>query len=124
MQQRIIEQLDDAIKAAASRIRQQSRSDRPASGDRRKRLQPRQGRRSGGKEGESDSAASTEAAGDKDTAADGPQSDRELRESRRGWGNLPEREREEVLQGVDEEFLERYREWIEQYYRALQEAEE
>ncbi len=43
----------------------------------------------------------------------------ELRELRRGWGSLPPRDREEVLQGFDQDSLEKYREWIERYYRSL-----
>ena len=34
------------------------------------------------------------------------------------------REREEVIQGVSERYLERYRVWIERYYQALQESHE
>jgi len=43
----------------------------------------------------------------------------EMRELRRGWGWLPLRDREEVLQGFEQDFLLKYREWIERYYRAL-----
>ena len=42
----------------------------------------------------------------------------------RGWGYLPGRDREEVMQGFDEEFLTRYREQIMQYYRDLAKAGE
>jgi hypothetical protein len=48
--------------------------------------------------------------------------DGELIDVRRAWGHLPMREREEIIQGVNEEFLEEYREWVERYYRALQES--
>ena len=48
----------------------------------------------------------------------------DLREVRGTWGHLPMRDREEVIQGIGETFLERYREWIERYYRALQESDE
>ena len=47
-----------------------------------------------------------------------------LDDSRRSWGHLPRREREEITQGFGEDYLEQYREWIERYYRALQEAGE
>ena len=47
-----------------------------------------------------------------------------FRESRRGWGHLPARDRDELLQGVEEAFIEQYRPQIEQYYRALTETEE
>lgn len=37
----------------------------------------------------------------------------------RGWGHLPPRERDEVIQGAREPSLEKFREWIERYYRSL-----
>jgi len=46
----------------------------------------------------------------------------ELREGRLGWGRLPSRDRKEVLQGIGQEVLLKYREWIERYYRALGDA--
>ncbi|MBN1343242.1 MAG: hypothetical protein JXQ73_11215 [Phycisphaerae bacterium] len=42
-----------------------------------------------------------------------------IRELRRGWGQLPSRDRDEVVQGVGQDYLTKYREWIERYYRAL-----
>ncbi len=42
-----------------------------------------------------------------------------LRELRRGWGQLPARDRDEVVQGFGQDFLTKYREWIERYYRVL-----
>jgi len=44
---------------------------------------------------------------------------RMLRELRRGWGQLPARARAEVVQGFGQDFLTKYREWIERYYRVL-----
>lgn len=44
-----------------------------------------------------------------------------LRESGREWGKLPSRDREEVVQGIRENVLLKYREVIEKYYRALAE---
>ncbi len=43
-------------------------------------------------------------------------------EMARGWGFLPGRERDEVMQGFDEEFLAKYREQIMDYYRRLADA--
>jgi len=39
------------------------------------------------------------------------------------WGNLPDRQREEILQVLRERFPARYRELLEQYYRDLQSPE-
>lgn len=40
-------------------------------------------------------------------------------ELRRGWGYLPERDREAILQGAHESFHDKYRDYIEQYYTTL-----
>lgn len=37
----------------------------------------------------------------------------------RGWGFLPERDRDEIIQGFEETFMSKYREQIERYYRLL-----
>ncbi len=39
----------------------------------------------------------------------------------RGWGYLPQRDRDEISQGFDEEFIAKYREQILRYYRQLAE---
>ena len=36
-----------------------------------------------------------------------------------GWGNLPEKEREKVLQDIGRDFPSHYREVIEEYFRRL-----
>lgn len=125
-QSRIQEKLDEAIKAAASR--QRARKQSPAPTDTDKRRMPTAGKREQRPEkkalGESSSKSSSDTA--ESPAADGPsEAERAaLQETRRSWGHLPRREREEVIQGVGEGYLERYRVWIERYYRALQESDE
>lgn len=42
-----------------------------------------------------------------------------LGETGRGWGYLPDRDRDEIIQGFDETFMSKYREQIERYYRLL-----
>ncbi len=44
-----------------------------------------------------------------------------VRDRLRGWGALPERDRDEVIQGSREQSVPRFRKWIERYYRALAE---
>jgi hypothetical protein len=41
-----------------------------------------------------------------------------------GWGNLPEKEREAVMQQIGKEFPSHYRDIIEQYFRKLASEEE
>lgn len=59
--------------------------------------------------------------------AQGPDADKKKQgrsvqgELTRGWGFLPQRDREEIAQGFDEQFMEKYREEIKQYYRTLAE---
>lgn len=127
VQQDILKQLDDAIKLAASQTRKSSGGQSRSQGDQRKRQDqkpPGQKEKAGAQQGGDDErrAGGTESL-DQDGAG-GVDDGKELAESRRGWGHLPERERDEVIQGADEKYLERYRQWIEQYYRALQDAGE
>ncbi|MEK7730739.1 MAG: hypothetical protein AAB363_02670 [Planctomycetota bacterium] len=126
LQGRIQEKLEEAIKAAASK--QRARKQSPAPTDPDKRRMPTTGKREQRPEakakGESSPGSTSNTA--EAPAADG-RSETEraaLQETRRSWGHLPSREREEVIQGVGEGFLERYRVWIERYYRALQESDE
>jgi hypothetical protein len=126
MQRRALEHLDQAIKIAAAQRR--PRSSPSSSGESEKRessprakATSRPARRSDAEAGAAASAASTTgAAPDRKEESSAVKA---LRDMRRGWGHLPARDREEVLQGIDEAFLDRYRAWIERYYRALQESE-
>lgn len=126
LQGRIQEKLDEAIKAAASK--QRARKQSPAPTDPDKRRMPTAGKR----EQRPDAKAKGESSkGSTSNTAEAPAADGRseaeraaLQDTRRSWGQLPRREREEVIQGVGEGFLERYRVWIERYYRALQESDE
>ncbi len=125
VQRDIVERLNNAILLAAKQ-RRRSRQSASSSRDRRRRpdqARPRekdvgQQQPDTGASSRSDSASTSQNAG-----SAGPKTGN-LSETRRTWGNLPQRERDEVIQGSEEAHLERFREWIERYYRALQETEE
>jgi hypothetical protein len=126
LQGRIQEKLEEAIKAAASKQRAGKKSPTPTDPD--KRRMPTTGKREQRPEAKAKGASSP---GSTSNTAEAPASDGRseaeraaLQDTRRSWGHLPLREREEVIQGVGEGFLERYRVWIERYYRALQESDE
>lgn len=126
VQRRIVDRLDSAIKVAASRRRPRRQSGQPSSTDKRRmpKGKPRtvdKGKRTSVDQADASPSSTIDAHA---TAAGGVSAGGELREFRRAWGHLPMREREEIIQGIAESFLERYREWIERYYRALQETEE
>ena len=124
LQKRVMDRLEDAIKQAASQRRARSQGRQASAGDKRRRpenTKPKPGEE--GRDADSDSAAAG-AAAPVPVSAGGDPLNGKLLESRRSWGHLPQREREEVIQGMGEEHLERYREWIERYYRALQAADE
>ncbi|RME36796.1 MAG: hypothetical protein D6788_10860 [Planctomycetota bacterium] len=125
VQREILESLDRAIKKAASQRRMKRSRKRGRSADKR-----RMAAGSSKSQGSDASAGKTVRAlspsgmgppqpGD----AEEPVRGGRFREGRRAWGHLPQREREEILQGMRERFLERYRTWIERYFRALQEEE-
>lgn len=126
LQASILKRLDEAIRMAASQRRGSRRGWSDWTGEKRK-MPSRPN-------GEDPRKSEDQAQGDRSrnagagTGQGQPQKVEPLggdfRELRRAWGLLPQREREQILQGSSEAFLERYREWIERYYRALQEAEE
>lgn len=126
IQQQVLEQLDDAIKEAASRRRMQSPNQQKSTGDMRRRPSkepPPAKRATAAKPGAVDPNPPENTA-TPGGAEDARNTGGSFRESRRTWGQLPEREREEIIQGAGEGYLERYRAAIERYYRALQEAGE
>lgn len=127
LQQRIVNQLDEAIKTAAAQRRLSRRSQRSASSDKRRKLTKISAQREGEstKGGGKKSSATTAQQNQPEGGApeDGPRGGR-MDEIRRTWGHLPARERDEIIQGISESFLERYRDWIERYYRALQESDQ
>lgn len=126
VQRDILDRLNDAIRVAASQRRPRRQSSPSSASDRR--------RMSRGEQDKPDSKSTAENGAGQATPsgtaqAEGGEAERksltgDLRELRRAWGHLPMREREEIIQGIGESVLERYREWVERYYRALQEAEE
>ena len=127
LQQRIVDQLDEAIKTAAAQRRLSRRSQRSASSDKRRKLTKitaqREGEsiKGGGKKSNATTAQQNQPQGG--SPEEGPRGGR-IDEIRRTWGHLPARERDEIIQGISESFLERYRDWIERYYRALQESDQ
>ncbi len=127
VQQRVQEKLEDAIKLAASRQRMRKQTPTPTDPDKRRmptnpKRQPRSASKPQSAEPQEPGPPAAGTRTDVSAATDALPTD--LKDVRRTWGNLPRRERDEVIQGVGEEFLERYRLWIERYYRALQERED
>lgn len=121
VQETITKQLDEAIKIAASQRRRISRSEQPQRSDKRRSADHRKNTTGKGTATVSgDDTTTTSDAGSSPTEQS--QSGQDLKESRRAWGNLPRREREEIIQGAGEHSLDRFREWIDRYYRALQES--
>ena len=120
LQQRIIDDLDTAI---ASAIRHGARRTwrNGQLGDQRRRTRRSGESRAGSKQGGGSQEADSVGVKGEPQATDGAGP---FRESRRGWGHLPPRDREEVIQGINEQSLEKFRQWIERYYRALAEGEE
>lgn len=124
-QEQIIQRLDEAIQQAAANRRQQNQPT-SSSSDKRRMQQPRQSTDANKSRQQQQPAAGE---GQETTPVPGgvTQTGTEsetLLDPRRGWGNLPQRDRDELIQGSEEGFLERYRDWIERYYRALQESDE
>jgi hypothetical protein len=92
-----------------------------ASGRRQRRPSPGRPPSEQERRGRSAEAGQREAPGP--TPAPGPDRSGPRRsdkvELQRGWGFLPARDREQILQGFDDEHMTRYREQIMEYYRRL-----
>ncbi len=119
LQRRILEELDQAIASAVGRSRRGSGGE--GRGDMRRRTGQRPPEPPGGGAADGPGPGRDGTGGavrEGESVSGGP-----LREWRRGWGQLPARDREAVLQGAREASLGRYREWIERYYRALVEED-
>lgn len=126
LHQDILAKLDEAIREAASRRRPSVPPNSKPHQDKRRRGGERDRQRQREKQSAMDKQAGR--TGEEDGQPQGLMAkpielpDGELLDVRRAWGHLPVREREEIIQGVNEEFLEKYREWVERYYKALQES--
>jgi hypothetical protein len=122
IQQQALRDLDLAIKQA----KQNMRASRAASDQNREK-------RGEGKT--SDDAEGDEAKGQADSTSgeDGPaglggdievgKDGGTMSERRRQWGHLPPHDRDEIIDSVDDEFLEKYRRQIERYYETLADPE-
>jgi hypothetical protein len=123
VQKEILAKLDEAIQAAAARRRPMRPPDSKPHQDRRRRGEDKAQRQKQDVAGKPSRGAGEEE-GEAKGAVIRPVElpDGQLIDVRRAWGHLPMREREEIIQGVGEDFLEKYREWVERYYRALQES--
>lgn len=121
-QRQIVAKLDDAI-AAAQRNRSRSSSSGQQSSDKRK-AKPQAKKRGKQQDGSTagQGSESTTGGGKADDTRVG--ADQRFKESRRGWGHLPARDRDEVLQGIGETVLEKYRTLIDRYFRALAEDDD
>ncbi len=125
IQRAISEKLDEAIKVAASRRRMRTIDSNSRGPDKRKLPSAAKAGEPSRTRTQSDvSDSSSSEAPSSITETQTPTTGGEFHDVRRAWGNLPQREREELIQGVDEEFLENYRMWIERYYRSLQESDQ
>lgn len=124
LQNEVIDRLDDAIDVALLH-RSKSAVPNAAAGDRRRIPDERSPDSSDERRAEPDSANGDPSSQSESAANEvGMENSGAFKESRRGWGHLPPRDREEIVQGVGETALEVYRELIDQYYRALAESPE
>ncbi len=116
VQRKIIDKLDNAI-ASAQRRKSKSSSSKRQSGDRRKGSTKPKAEQQAGKTQSAQDSSKSDAEGS--VTDSGETKSGKFREARRGWGMLPERDRDEVLQGAEESVIEKYRELVERYFRAL-----
>ena len=122
IQKQALRDLDLAIKQA----KQNMRASRSASAQNREKRG--EGQTSDDAEGDDAKGQSDSGSGDEGAAGLGGgievgKDDGTLSERRRHWGHLPPRDRDEMIQGVDDEYHEKYRRQIERYYETLADPE-
>lgn len=125
VQDQIVKDLDEAIQAAANATHRKPNPSSSSPADKRSAGRPQPKPDKGeGKAGAVEPGRSADQPADQDTRASTESASssppRDLKDRRRSWGNLPARDRDEVIEGMDEAVMPRFREWIERYYRALQ----
>lgn len=122
-QRRALDLLDEAIAQAAARRRPQSSQGQASHPDKRTSPDQADSQNTRPQGAQSQSSASTKSGpqgkgkGEK-TGVEAVHG--QFKETRRAWGMLPQRDRDEIIQGIDERSLPRYRKLIEDYYTALQ----
>ncbi len=122
IQKEALRDLDLAIKQAKQNMRA-SRSASAQNREKRGEGQTSDDAEGDDAEGRSDSGSGDEGSaglgGDIEVGKDGGT----MSERRRHWGHLPPRDRDAMIQGVDDEYLEKYRRQIERYYQTLADPE-
>lgn len=120
LQLQIIADLDRAIEASIRRNEPGKGRSKPSLDKRRKSGRNRP-KKNGKKTGDGKAAARAKKGTVKH--ADESKEGSSIRDRLRSWGQLPDRDRDEVIQGAREQSVPRFRKWIERYYRALAEEE-
>lgn len=125
-QEMIVNKLDEAIKSAAAQRRKKRTRQKQWQSDQRKKAKAGKPQQESSQQSNQQMAGknSSEVEGQKGSPTESDAEGGNLQETRRTWGLLPQRQRDEVIQGSREAFLERYRTWIERYYQALQESDQ
>ena len=116
LQQRIIDDLEEAI---AQLNNQQSKSSEQGSGQQEKSQQPKGGAQQRSAETSSTATPGNTGGGATPTATASSSDAAPIEEGRREWGHLPPRDRDRVIQGRQQPYIEKFRDLIERYYRAL-----
>lgn len=125
IQRRIVMDLDVLIELAKKMQQQQSQSQSQSQGQQQgQKREQSQGQQQGQGQGPhnpqgQNAAQQSQAPGGGQSAAQSNGQD--IKERTREWGTLPERDRDLVSNGAQEQFLPAYREAIDKYYQALAE---
>jgi hypothetical protein len=125
IQAQIIKDLEEAIElaqqASSSSSSSSSSQGQSKQKGRRQGQRPGQQQQPGGGQPQTNrgNQAARDEVGSHGRVQDGARGN-DIEEGRKEWGNLPQRDRDEVVQGQDERGLSRWKAMIERYYTALQ----
>ena len=127
IQKKILEDLEEAIRLARSQMRKSSKDQSSSPSRDARRAGKPQKAGSSSQDPQAGQQTNPQGAADEEATQGQAQTGKvggELREAGREWGHLPQRAREEVVQGFSEDVLLKYKTQIEKYYRALAEQNE
>lgn len=124
VQKDIVKQLDAAISSARRQKRSNSNASSSSSDKRSAASQPKTEPKNAKADADAAAEAANTSAAAQAAKSGGSRSAGDLKESRREWGHLPTRDRDEILQGGGERVLPRFQALVKRYFESLAESEQ
>jgi hypothetical protein len=118
-QRRIVMNLDSLIELVQQQQQQQQQSSSQSKGQGQQRQQNQQGNPGQGPHQDGGNSAAQQSSIPGGGVQDAQSNGQDITERGKEWGNLPERDRDLIVNGAKEEPLPAYRDAVQRYYKAL-----